>query len=1131
MHTVGTVRMNHRLRAKARRRSSHLRCAKSLFFSLIAAICGCDRQPPPATQPVTSALTEAQQTPSDRAARQAEMEAATLHGKALYENHDAAGAAEAFQKALAISPGEPAALRNLIRALLRARRYADAEPLASRLAETQPEYAGNHYLLGLVRLHRDDAARAATAFERTLRLDPDCVPARYQLVLALKTHDNSLRVRELLEDIVRRDPLHWSAHYQLAGILRSAGDGEAAAAHLRTFERISEQLPYTRRGADALEACTYTQIEMTTTIHQPPDDSHELRFVAFRPITDSDEQRRQRILTWFRSGAAQHLSLLIVSPQGDVRTWTDVLTTTPTATPPITRLRRPADALARIADFNNDGAPDILIADSIDAKLLAGNTDGTFADVTPLSGLKLSNARDAVWIDFDHEGDADLVVIEPAGDIALWINLGNGTFARADESVGDWTHVDRAERVLPVDFNDDGQSDLVIVRHDAPAAWLQNAGLGRFAAVEPRLGPPAATPFVIADFDHDARTDAVLRIGETLFVYYADGRVQQLIETPTGTMTPAVHACDIDSDGWLDLIIHRIASNNDAPPAPVYLRNRGAQAWRELDALAAALQQPLAPGAPCGMLDIDEDGDADFIATAQDGTPLIWLQESAASHRLLRVELVGTKSNRAGIGVRIEVRAPGMRIVRDAWQLPLEIGVGEAETLDLVRTTWTNGVLHNLLQVDPRKPLRIEEPLVAVGSCPYLYIWNGRDFEFVTDLLGCAPLGLSLTRGTFVAADPDEYVWIGNDERLMPRDGRYAIQIADELREILYLDQVKLVVVDHPAGTDVYPIDRIQPPPFPPSQLWLLGERIPLRRATDSSGRDVTAAIAAEDGDRTGPPQLREPQYRGLAQPYWIDLDFGPIADSAGLVLALNGWILWGDASVNVAAGQNPELPFPFPSLEARIGNTWQPVAAFIGAPAGKPKRYAVDLAGAVPPGTQELRLSTAYEIYWDQIALYRRRPDQMMRITPLAPLRAELAYRGVARQTRARPSDPVTPVSGTWSPETAWRGEIRGYCTRYGDVIELVEHRDDRLVIFNTGDVMTVEFPADLPPLSAGHRRDFFLWLVGWDKDSDHNVAFGDTIGPLPFHGMDDQAYGHQSPPPPHDDWQKRYNTRWAGP
>jgi hypothetical protein len=105
------------------------------------------------------------------------------------------------------------------------------------------------------------------------------------------------------------------------------------------------------------------------------------------------------------------------------------------------------------------------------------------------------------------------------------------------------------------------------------------------------------------------------------------------------------------------------------------------------------------------------------------------------------------------------------------------------------------------------------------------------------------------------------------------------------------------------------------------------------------------------------------------------------------------------------------------------------------------------------------------------------------------------------------------------------------GWCTRYGDILELLTEIDDRFVIFNGGDAASIEFAAALEPLPDGWTRSFFLISDGWDKDSDYNVLHGDTVEPLPFHGMNDQLYGVQPRPPAPDDWIERYNTRWVGP
>jgi hypothetical protein len=97
----------------------------------------------------------------------------------------------------------------------------------------------------------------------------------------------------------------------------------------------------------------------------------------------------------------------------------------------------------------------------------------------------------------------------------------------------------------------------------------------------------------------------------------------------------------------------------------------------------------------------------------------------------------------------------------------------------------------------------------------------------------------------------------------------------------------------------------------------------------------------------------------------------------------------------------------------------------------------------------------------------------------------------------------------------------------------ELIDKRDNALALINAGDELTLSFAADgLPNKAAGVIRDFFLYSVGWDKDSDFHCELGWRVEPLPWHGMDDQLYGHQARPSfPNDGLMVKYNTRWVGP
>jgi hypothetical protein len=286
------------------------------------------------------------------------------------------------------------------------------------------------------------------------------------------------------------------------------------------------------------------------------------------------------------------------------------------------------------------------------------------------------------------------------------------------------------------------------------------------------------------------------------------------------------------------------------------------------------------------------------------------------------------------------------------------------------------------------------------------------------------------------------------------------------------------------------------------------------------------------DGRRVSPPNLRVPQLRGLAEPHGLILEFGPLDASRPLVLVMNGWLRFGGGMANIAASQDPSLPFPFPTLEAEItpGN-WKPVEVTVGAPAGKTKTILVDLEGKLAASTRRLRLTQAFEIHWDRIALLEKKSDAGTKITFVAPGEADLHFRGFSA-LKDLPSDwPLTPDYNSVSANFYWTITPGGWCTRYGNVSELIASQDEGLALLNGGDELTLKFAAEsLPPKPPGSVREFFLYVDGWDKDSDFHVAAGTQVEPLPFHGMNDQLYGREKRPEfPSDALHRKYNTRWV--
>ena len=196
----------------------------------------------------------------------------------------------------------------------------------------------------------------------------------------------------------------------------------------------------------------------------------------------------------------------------------------------------------------------------------------------------------------------------------------------------------------------------------------------------------------------------------------------------------------------------------------------------------------------------------------------------------------------------------------------------------------------------------------------------------------------------------------------------------------------------------------------------------------------------------------------------------------------------------------------------------WVPVDVVVGLPAGKTKTIVCDLTGKLPVPAGRLRLTTTYAVRWDRIALFERQPLPDDRVHRIAPRGAELYRKGFPDMRRRAAGHPITPDYTRVHETPPWRTTPQGWCTRYGDVLDLVAERDGKLAILNGGDAVTLSFPADaLPPVPGGMARSFFFLSAGWEKDGDHNVENGDTVEPFPVTDSKRAA------------WSLEYNTRFV--
>jgi tetratricopeptide (TPR) repeat protein len=1050
-------------------------------------------------------------------------------GKNYLDQGQATNAIPVFRRAVALQPGQADAHLNLANAYLLANQPTNALAQAEATLNFDRNSAAAYYVAGCADMRLRQFEAAVKMLQPAHDLDPAVAAISYQLGRAQQELGHNDDAIAAFQETVKLDPDHPVAWYALSQLLIRAGrqaEGLAAIARHNAIRAKSNGALIT---PDALEQCPLTRARAPQPVLRPDPNGVPVRFAdATATAFGADAAKYHGPLGVLDFNHDGHNGLFVMEGAAGFR----ALANQGGKFAPLGELlpARPDGNYRRclVGDLNNDRFDDALVLGEGASHVFCFATNGAVKDVTAASGAKALVGTDGALVDLDFTGKLDLMATLPGGaGLRVLQNLGKNTIYFKDNTATSGVPASLAgvRQLALGDWNNDDLMDVFVSREGQPPLYLQKQRGGPLVPTALPPGQLEGAVLAIGDVNGDSRVDLIVGAPDHLdFLFGGINRFQRLPINMPGLSR--ILLVDYDNDGWLDVL----------------LVGDGLQMWRNLGAgrfanVTAKLGlDKLVTGRVEDVVaaDFDDDGDTDFVVSVAGQGLKLLRNDGGNTNYQLKLRLFGNRSNASGLGVRVEVAAGPFHVFRTVQTLPIEIGVGQHDRLDSLTARWFDLAYHEIdLKVDPRVTKLILEPVLPVGSCPYLYAWDGQRFRFVTDILGSSPVGLPVSETRYAEADPREHVWLGDEAMFPPRAGNYTVQITEELREALYLDETKLVVVDHPPGTEVHTTDKFRPgQPFPRGEIWTVEHRRPLLKATRLDGTDVTAALAETDGQLVSPRRLRIPQLRGLAEPNGVILDFGPLPVDRPLVLVLTGWLRFGGGWANVAASQNPDLPFPFPRLEVETAaGAWQPVDVVVGAPSGKTKTILVDLAGKLPPGSRRLRLSSAFELHWDRIALFERRLAGDTTITRLSPSRTDLHWHGFSRFADLPWTQPLTPIHDDVSPNPAWDITPVGWCTRYGPVDELVAAEDNAVVILNGGDELTVDFAADrLPPKPAGAARDFFLYNVGWDKDSDFHVQLGWQVGPVPWMGMDDQCYGRVPRPAfPSDALMRRYTTRWV--
>jgi enediyne biosynthesis protein E4 len=438
-----------------------------------------------------------------------------------------------------------------------------------------------------------------------------------------------------------------------------------------------------------------------------------------------------------------------------------------------------------VGDYDNDGFDDLFVTALGQSHLFHNNGNGTFTDVTKSAGMwgPSEFSTGAAWVDYDRDGKLDLVVANyvqwteqtdlyctldgahksyctpesyKGTSLRLWHNLGGGKFEDATQKAGLDDPTSKSLGIAVLDYNNDGWPDLVIANDTQPNKLYLNKKDGTFD----ERGVPAGIGFSedgvaragmgvdAADYDRSGHPSVLISnfANQMVSLYHNEGNGLFVDEAPQSevgraTLVTLGFGCfffDYDNDGWPDIFvadghiedqIERVQKRvSYAEPSHLF-HNLGGGKFQEVTAqMGAAFAAPkVARGA--AYADIDNDGFLDVLVTTNAGPTYLFHNEGGSNHSL-RVKLVGTKSNRDGIGVVVRVisgsdRDKQSKMLRSGSsylsqsELVLTFGLGAQTKADSIEIQWPSGQVDRLSNVNAGQTITVEEGKGAIANRVY----------------------------------------------------------------------------------------------------------------------------------------------------------------------------------------------------------------------------------------------------------------------------------------------------------------------------------------------------------------------------------------------------------------------------
>ncbi|MBL8205443.1 MAG: VCBS repeat-containing protein [Blastocatellia bacterium] len=1112
-------------------------------------------------------------------------------GLAALQTGEDTRAKEKLTLATQIAPGEPAIWANLGLFHVRQQEFDAAFEMAEKARALAPDNSQIETLLGLIESKRGKLPEAIAHFKKAVELDGKNLKALYALAQETErqsTDTSDADAQKLLENMLVVQPENtavlldatrlaakrgdsdavqkaiaklseksasWpeEAKQQLATLQQTASSNvRAAAAQSAFLKNVLARVPDYRQSMDGVKTppefvgdpfTKFIKLPSPSSAPAPPDMA--TTFEA-QPIPGVPEGKWNWIgAIAFGDGGS---SAVVLADDAGIRITGGANINLPRG-----------NGFILPVDFNYDFKTDLVVQSKNGVRFLQQESLTAFTDVTGKTSLPeqvlTRGYISAATIDFDLDGDLDIWLSPGPPNYntrttpIVLRNKGDGTFDVAEPfkiTYDDREGLDPEGKsiamwqgdLVSADIDGDGDSDVAMLGGShTQEGWqlrlFRNDRLGQYQERPPPKEIGNVKAVVAADINSDGVMDlVVISLSGKIFrlSYRSDSNnweTKELAELPINDSINLISSgaqrlliADLDNNGSLDLIaVNKILLSDDK------------ESYTTLNATPIV--------SVISVADVNADNRLDLLGINANGTPTRFINRGTKNYHSQTIRTRAAKStgdqriNSFGIGGEIEIRS-GLLTQKQVITSPLlHFGLGENTQTDVARIVWPNGSVQAEFELKADQSILAEQRLK--GSCPMLFAWDGKQISYVKDTAPWSPaLGLHINAQVVAGIGQTEEWFRIRGDQLVPRDGVYDLRVTAELWETYYIDHYSLMVVDHPAGTEVFTDERFAVP-SPPLKLYATGATKSFALAKDDRGEDVSPVV--RELDQKYLDSFGKGKYQGITRDHWVELELpmdAPITQPLSLIG--HGFLHPTDGSINVAYGQTNYPPPQGLSIEVPDANgNWKVAKSGLGFPAGKLKHIVLDLNGIVTPANRRFRLRTNMEIYWDKLEWAEGLSETTVKAQRINVTSAELRYRGFSEFTQANDASPEIPnynkLAGT---AQKWR-DLIGYYTRHGEVRELLDKVDDRILIMNAGDELRLRFAA-LPPPPNGWTRDYVMIGDGWIKDGDLNSTFSKTVLPLPYHGMkdynvspqrleDDPAYKRHP-----QDWQQ-YHTRYITP